>query len=87
MKNNLIKPNTEQRAEIVKLIRENLLRGDIKKLAEKHHKKKQDFYNVIKGNSWRRDLVKLLYDKAIENKKTLNSMLNGLKTTPVHRKK
>jgi len=68
-----------ERSQMIELIKKNILKGDIPELAKKNNLKKQDFYNVTKGNSFRKDIIKLLYEKALDNRSQLKAQIESLK--------
>lgn len=74
-------PIKEQRAnlllELAELIRTHLYKGDIQNIAAAYDIEPYKIRNVLKGKSYQSEVLKVLYEKAMQNKALLQ---NGLQT-------
>lgn len=72
----------KKRLELIQAIKNNLLRGDMADVARKHGFSIDTTQNVMRGLSFNPEIVKAMYDRAIERKQTLgleiNEMINQL---------
>lgn len=72
---NTIDPNTI----LIRNIKNHLKFGDIPALAKKHNLKNEDLYNVTKGNSSKQRIIKILYEKALDNRNEIAKKIESLK--------
>ena len=82
----LLSPAKQRNAlqiELIELIRENLLKGDIVSIAKEYGFSRNTCENVMRHRCFHPSIVKALYDKAVANKKQLDggiqSMISNLK--------
>lgn len=78
----LIEVRQAQRAELMQLIKANLLQGDIKKVALENNLSYESVRNITKLKYFNAKVVQLLFDKAMANKQNQNleikQMINQL---------
>ncbi|GEM55277.1 toxin-antitoxin system, toxin component, Bro domain protein [Flavobacterium branchiophilum NBRC 15030 = ATCC 35035] len=71
----------DQKRKLIELIRENLKKGDVKKVAHELDVNYNTLKNVMRYNNFSPKLVQALYNKALANKQTalpINEMINQL---------
>jgi anti-repressor protein len=68
----------KQQAELINLIRHNLHRGDRKLVAESHGFSKVTMDNVMKGSSFNPQIIKALFDKALQNNQKLGGDISEM---------
>ncbi len=61
-----------QRTELVKSIKDNLLRGDVTAVARANGFSLEATQNVMRGKTFRPKIIKALFDKALQRKQELN---------------
>lgn len=74
----LEKGNRKMRMELIELIRVNLLRGDVVAVARENGFSRTRCENVMRHLVFHPEIVKALYDKAMERKKLLSIPLNDM---------
>ncbi len=73
----------QQQIELIELIRSHLLRGDVVSVAKEHGFSRNTCENVMRHRCFHPNIIKALYDKAMQNKHQLGgelqTMINNLK--------
>ena len=73
----------QQQIELIELIRSHLLRGDVVSVAKEHGFSRNTCENVMRHRCFHPNIIKALYDKAMQNKHQmggeLQTMINNLK--------
>ena len=73
----------QQQIELIELIRSHLLRGDVVSVAKEHGFSRNTCENVMRHKCFHPNIIKALYDKAMQNKHQLGgelqTMINNLK--------
>lgn len=81
----IIPTSKEMYKELMSLIKKNLFRGDISQIAREYDIERYKLQSVLNGASRRAEIVKVLYQKAMENRRLLENgiglMINNLKAS------
>lgn len=68
----------QQQIELIELIRSHLLRGDVVNVAKEHGFSRNTCENVMRHRCFHPNIIKALYDKAMQNKHQLGGELQTM---------